>query len=136
MKISIARMIANLAARGGRALGSRFAWWSRWFPPATTVDANRFRGHGDPYPDHWKQFPRPWPAGRALEPEALKAALAALPDSWRQVVILRDVDGRPPAEVSAVTGLTAEQQRDVLNRARALLRENLGRERRPDEGRS
>jgi hypothetical protein len=33
MKISIARMIANVAARG-RALGNRFAWWSRWFPPA------------------------------------------------------------------------------------------------------
>ena len=42
MKISIARMITNLAARG-RGLGNRFAWWSRWFPPATTVDANRFQ---------------------------------------------------------------------------------------------
>jgi len=40
---------------------------------------------------------------------------------------LRDVDGRPPAEVSAATGLTAEQQRDMLNRARAQLREDLGR---------
>jgi hypothetical protein len=39
---------------------------------------------------------------------------------------LRDVDARPPAEVSAATGLTAEQQRDVLNRARALLVEKLG----------
>jgi DNA-directed RNA polymerase specialized sigma24 family protein len=43
------------------------------------------------------------------------------------VVILRDVDGRAPAEVSAETGLTAEQQRDVLNRAREMLREDLGR---------
>ena len=49
----------------------------------------------------------------------------ALPDPWRQVVILRDVEGRSPAEVSAATGLTAAQQRDVLNRARELLRENL-----------
>jgi RNA polymerase sigma-70 factor, ECF subfamily len=136
MKISIARMIANLAARG-RALGNRFAWWSRCFPPATTVDSNRFQGNGEPYPDHWKEFPRPWPASHAaVKSEALKAALAALPDSWRQVVILRDVDGRPPAEVSAATGLTAEQQRDVLNRARALLLENLGREPGRDEGRS
>jgi RNA polymerase sigma-70 factor (ECF subfamily) len=126
MKISIAPMIANLAARG-RVLGNRFAWWSRWFPPAATVDADRFQGDGDPYPDHWKEFPRSWPAGKAVEPETLRAALAALPDPWRQVVILRDVDGRPPAEVSAATGLTAEQQRDVLNRARELLREKLGR---------
>lgn len=126
MKISIARMIANLAARG-RALGNRFAWWSRWFPPATTVDADRFQEEGDPYPDHWKKFPRRWPAGRTVEPETLKAALAELPDPWRQVVILRDVDGRSPAEVSAATGLTAAQQRDVLNRARELLREDVGR---------
>jgi RNA polymerase sigma-70 factor (ECF subfamily) len=132
MKISIARMMANLATRG-RGLGNRFAWWSRWFPPATTVDANRFQGDGDPYPDHWKQFPRPWPAGRAVEGEALKAALAALPQPWRRVVILRDVEGRPSAEVSAATGLTAEQQRDVLNRARELLREALSHALAPDQ---
>lgn len=125
MKISIARMIANLTVRG-RTFENRFAWWSRWFPPAPTVDADRFQGESDPYPDHWNEFPQPWPAGQAVGPEALKAALAALPDSWRRIVILRDVEGRPPAEVSAVTGLTAEQQRDVLNRARELLRENLG----------
>jgi RNA polymerase sigma-70 factor, ECF subfamily len=133
MKISIARMIANLAARG-RALGSRFAWWSRWFPPATTVDADRFQGDSDPHPDHWKQFPRAWPADRAVQPEALQAAVAALPDQWRRVVILRDGEGRPPAEVSAATGLTAEQQRDVLNRARELLREDLGRRLESDGG--
>jgi RNA polymerase sigma-70 factor (ECF subfamily) len=126
MKVSMARMIANLAARG-RGLGNRFAWWSRWFPPATTVDADRFRGADEPYTDHWREFPRSWPAGQAVEPEALKAAVAALPDQWRRVVILRDVEGRTSAEVSAVTGLTAEQQRDVLNRARELLREDLGR---------
>jgi RNA polymerase sigma-70 factor (ECF subfamily) len=126
VKITIARMIANLTARG-RALGSRFAWWSRWFPPAATVDAGRFQGDGDSYPDHWKEFPRPWPAVNAVGSEELKAALAALPDPWRRVVILRDLEGRPPAEVWAVSGLTAEQQRDVLNRARELLREDVDR---------
>ena len=126
MKISIARMITNLAARG-RERGIRFAWWSRWFPPAATVDANRFQGDADPHPDHWREFPRRWPGDNAVEPEKLRAALTALPDPWRRVVILRDVDGRPPAEVSAATGLTAEQQRDVLNRAREQLREDLGR---------
>jgi RNA polymerase sigma-70 factor (ECF subfamily) len=135
MKISIARMIANLIARG-RALGSRFAWWSRWFPHATTVDADRFQGDHDSYPDHWKEFPRPWPAGHPVEPKALKAALAALPDPWRLVVILRDVNGQSPADVSAVTGLPEEQQRDVLNRAREQLRENLDRTLQRDKGRS
>jgi RNA polymerase sigma-70 factor (ECF subfamily) len=61
-----------------------------------------------------------------VEPEALKEALVALPDVWRRVVLLRDVEGRSVAEVSAATGLSAAQQRDVLNRARELLREHLG----------
>jgi RNA polymerase sigma-70 factor, ECF subfamily len=126
MKISIGRMITNLACRG-RALGNRYAWWSRWFPPARTVDAGRFQNGADPYPDHWNQFPATWPAGRAVEPAQVEAALAALPDSWRRVVILRDVEGRPTSEVSALTGLSAEQQRDVLNRAREQLRQALGR---------
>jgi DNA-directed RNA polymerase specialized sigma24 family protein len=125
MKITIARMVGNLTARG-RALGNRFAWWSRWFPPATTVDSDRFQGDHEPYPDHWKELPSAWPADHAVAPEALKAALAALPDPWRRVVIMRDVQGRPPLEVAAATGLTPEQQRDVLNRARELLRESLG----------
>jgi DNA-directed RNA polymerase specialized sigma24 family protein len=133
MKIVVSRMVANIAARG-RALGNRFAWWSRWFPPAPTVDADRFQKDRDPYPDHWKEFPRSWSSGQAVESEALKAALAALPDPWRQVVILRDVDGRPVAEVSAATGLTAEQQRDVLNRSRELLREELDRVHRRSRG--
>ena len=126
MKISIGRMIANLTARG-RALGSRLAWWSRWFPPAATVDAERFQGDGDSYPDHWKEFPHPWPAHKAVGSKELTAALAGLPDPWRRVVILRDIEGRPPAEVSAATGVTAEQQRDVLNWARELLREDIDR---------
>lgn len=125
MKISIARMIANLTAHG-RAVGDRFAWWSRWFRPATTVDGGRFQANGDPYPDHWKEFPRPWAARQTVESEALKAALEALPEPWRRIVILRDVDGRSADEVSGATGLTAAQQRDVLNRARELLREDLG----------
>ena len=126
MKISVARLIANLTARG-RVLGSRFGWWSRWFPPAATVDADRFQGNDDPYPDHWKEFPREWHGDNAVKADVLKSALAALPDPWRRVVILRDVEGRPLAEVSDTTGLTAAQQRDVLNRARELLREDLDR---------
>jgi DNA-directed RNA polymerase specialized sigma24 family protein len=132
MKISVARMIANLAARG-RALEDRFALWSRWFPPAATVDADRFQGDSDPYPDHWKQLPPAWPVDRPVQPEALKAAVLALPEQWRQV-IMRDVEGRSPAEVSAATGLTAAQQRDVLNRARELLREDLSHRLEPDGG--
>jgi RNA polymerase sigma-70 factor (ECF subfamily) len=125
MKISMARMITDLVAKG-RTLGNRFAWWSRWFPPARTVDANRFQGEGEPYPDHWREFPHRWPDGATVTPQ-VDAALAALPDLWRRVVILRDVKGESPTEVSAAIGLTADQQRDVLNRARESIRQAVGR---------
>ena len=49
MKISMARMITDLVAKG-RALGNRFAWWSRWFPPARTVEADRFQGEASRIP--------------------------------------------------------------------------------------
>ena len=125
MKISMARMITDLVAKG-RTLGNRFAWWSRWFPPARTVDANRFQGEGEPYPDQWREFPHRWPDGATVTPQ-VDAALAALPDLWRRVVILRDVKGESPTEVSAATGLTADQQRDVLNRARESILQAVGR---------
>ena len=125
MKITIARMITDLVAKG-RAAGNRFAWWSRWFPAAPTVDADRFQAAGEPYPDHWRELPHPWPDGKVGQ-QQVKVALAALPDAWRHVVIMRDVNGHTAAEVSAATGLTADQQRDVLNRARESIRESLGR---------
>jgi RNA polymerase sigma-70 factor (ECF subfamily) len=127
MKVSIGRMISNLAARG-RAARSRFAWWSRWYPPAPTVGADQFQAEADPYPDHWNRFPGEWPAERTVDPAKVEAALSALPEPWRRVVTLRDVDDRPSTEVQALTGLDAEQQRDVLNRARERLRQLLGRE--------
>jgi DNA-directed RNA polymerase specialized sigma24 family protein len=64
------------------------------------------------------------------------AALAALPDLWRRVVILRDVKGQSPTEVSAATGLTADQQRDVLNRARESIRQAVSRALEHDADRS
>ena len=134
MKISMARMITDLVAKG-RTIGNRFAWWSRWFPPARTVEADRFQGEGEPYPDHWTAFPHPWPDGATVTPQ-VDAALAALPDLWRRVVILRDVKGQSPTEVSAATGLTADQQRDVLNRARESIRQAVSRALEHDADRS
>ena len=106
MKISMARMITDLVAKG-RALGNRFAWWSRWFPPARTVEADRFQGEGEPYPDHWREFPHPWPDGATVTPQ-VDAALTALPDLWRRVVILRDV--RRPVAHGGVGGDRAHRR--------------------------
>ena len=127
MKSWLSRAVANTALRGEDPR-NRFARWTRWFPATPAVDDARFQGAGDPYPRHWRRPPNPWPEPGPPSPAAqtrLRAALGELPTAWRDVVQQRDVDGRNPAEVPERLGLTAEQQRAMLNRARAFLRERL-----------
>src|SRR5262245_49362711 len=51
--------------------------------------------------------------------------LPLLPEQQRQVVVLRDVEGLDPAEVAALLGITDGNQRVLLHRGRAKLRELL-----------
>lgn len=120
---------ATAAAQRAEQPRTRFArWTARWFPPTPTVSASRFQDEGEPYPRHWRRFPAPWPVADAADP-ALQAALAdavgALPATWREVVLARDGLGRDAADISARLGLTARQQRAILTRARAALRQRL-----------
>jgi DNA-directed RNA polymerase specialized sigma24 family protein len=129
MKGWLARAAANSVLRGEQAR-NRVARWSRWFPPTPTVDAARFQGADEPYPRHWRRFPRAWPAIDPDDPavrDTLNSGLDELPRRWRDVVIARDVHGRRAAEVSKEQGVTPAQQRAMLNRARAMLRERLAR---------
>jgi RNA polymerase sigma-70 factor (ECF subfamily) len=54
--------------------------------------------------------------------------LPTLPDAQRQVVVLRDVEGLSPADVSALLGVTDGNQRVLLHRARARIRASLADE--------
>jgi RNA polymerase sigma-70 factor (ECF subfamily) len=58
---------------------------------------------------------------------ALDAALRELDEKYRDVVVLRDVEGLSAAEVAAVLGLSVPAVKSRLHRARALLREDLAR---------
>jgi RNA polymerase sigma-70 factor (ECF subfamily) len=58
----------------------------------------------------------------------VKAALDDLPPRQRQVVILRDVEGLTNDEVCAVLGISVGNQRILLHRGRARLRQVLGTE--------
>ena len=127
MKSWLARAVASTVIRGAEPQ-NRFACWSRWFPAAPAVDDARFQGAGDPWPRHWREFPDPWPPADLADPAVrtyLRDAVRELPGRWRDVVRQRDVEGRRAAEVSADLGLSAGQQRAMLNRARACLRERL-----------
>jgi DNA-directed RNA polymerase specialized sigma24 family protein len=120
---------ATDAATRGEEPRNRFArWTARWFAPTPTVAASRFQNEGEPYPRHWRRFPAAWPtadAANAALQELLADALDELPATWREVVIARDGFGRDAADVSARLGLTPRQQRAILTRARAQLRERI-----------
>ena len=127
MKAGLARAAANTVLRGEHPR-NRLARWSRWFPPAPTVEESRFQDGAEPRPGHWREFPRAWPQLEPADPEVrdtLAAALDELPGLWRDVVLARDVRRRGLAEVGEQLGVTPEQQRAILNRARARVRERL-----------
>ncbi len=96
-----------------------------------TVDPDRFRGEDDPWPGHWRDeaAPADWgPEAVLLAGEfrgVLERALADLPERQRVVVELRDVHGLAAEEVCTVLDLTPANQRVLLHRGRARLREAL-----------
>lgn len=63
-------------------------------------------------------------AARELE-SRLESALATLPVSFREVLLLVAVEGLRPAEAAVVCGLSPEALRQRLKRARALLARRL-----------
>jgi RNA polymerase sigma-70 factor, ECF subfamily len=93
-----------------------------------TVDPERFDSDG-----HWADPLDRWTEDSEERLEAatwapvLKAALGELPARQRQVVLLRDVEGLSNAEVCAVLRITGGNQRILLHRGRARLREILAR---------
>ena len=99
-----------------------------------TVDPSRFRPRDDPErPVTWTSAgdPRPWesdPETGALSGElrdVVSAAVEALPARQREVVVLRDIQGFGSEEVCEILGLTAQNQRVLLHRARARVRAAL-----------
>jgi len=56
----------------------------------------------------------------------LRAALGELPDSYRAVVVLREIEGLSTREVAGIMRLSEANVKTRLHRARAMLRERLG----------
>jgi RNA polymerase sigma-70 factor (ECF subfamily) len=131
----LARAAANTALRVQEPRNRFARWTARWLPSTPAVPAGQFQDAGEPFPDHWRRFPGPWPASGPSDPDVrdvLIPALNELPATWREVIISRDGLSRDAADVSQRLGLTPQQQREMLNRARARLRERLARRYDPD----
>jgi len=132
LKTWVYRILVNTAKRRGLRESRTIPWSSLQTgeDEGPTVDPERFRGPGEPWEGHWREFPAPWPSP---EPAALageiravvSAALARLPARQRIVISLRDVEGLASDEVSELLEITAANQRVLLHRARAFVRGEL-----------
>ena len=109
----------------------------RWLPFASwasdrsrsrgpTVEPGRFGADG-----MWSQKPDPWtniPESMLVGAETMarvRDAIDSLPARHREVIILRDVAGLDAAEVARLLGISAENERVRLHRARAAVRRSL-----------
>lgn len=104
-----------------------------------TVDPARFLTASGPYPDGWRVGPYPWedlPEQRLLSQETqhvIRQAVARLPAQQQEVITLRDIEGWPAGEVCTVLNITDSNQRVLLHRARAVVRQALENYLKPDE---
>jgi len=98
-----------------------------------TVDPARFRAAGQEWAGHWKERRAPVPFPDTPEGSVLRDELIAvtrreldkLPVRQREVVTMRDVLGMESAEVSALLEISAANQRVLLHRGRAAVRQAL-----------
>jgi RNA polymerase sigma-70 factor (ECF subfamily) len=105
--------------------------------PAPTVGLafapDRFLPEDDPqWPGHWATPPSAWNdlGARIASADALeqaRAAIAEMPPVLRQVIVLRDIEGRASSEVREALGLSPEEEGALLHRARGLVRARLER---------
>jgi RNA polymerase sigma-70 factor, ECF subfamily len=98
--------------------------------PDPSVDPDRFFGPDSSHPGAWAAPPVAWPQEKLLESETLgviEMAIDKLPEAQRDVILLRDVDGWTPMEVSDALGITDGNQRVLLHRARSRVRAALER---------
>jgi RNA polymerase sigma-70 factor, ECF subfamily len=79
----------------------------------------------DRWPGHWAIAPAPWPEDALETAEAariIRSAIAALPETQRAVITLRDMIGCTSEETCNALGLTGTNQRVLLHRARTRVR--------------
>jgi len=119
------------ATRESRSVPFSTVWDDTDNPLDSAVPEAWFRGSGDQFPGGWVMFPRSWsdaPEQRLIS-EEIRAELATeidkLPHKQREVLVLRDVDGLSSDEVCNALQLSESNQRVLLHRARARLRQAL-----------
>jgi RNA polymerase sigma-70 factor (ECF subfamily) len=98
-------------------------------PGERAVPASAFKPDG-----HWVEAPRLWDeisperivGGRQLW-DLVQEAIEILPAGQKAVILLRDMEGRDADETCALLGITPENQRVLLHRARGRIRATIDR---------
>lgn len=124
-------IVVNIARRRAERDGRSVPWADADDEAGPTVDPRRFRPSGEQWAGGWTEqgAPREWDpeavvlAGEAME--LLSRGLAELSPRQRAVVTLYDVHGLTAEEVCTVLELTPANQRVLLHRGRARLRQLL-----------
>jgi RNA polymerase sigma-70 factor (ECF subfamily) len=99
--------------------------------PESAVDEGRFQDADEPFPGHWRRYPRSWGAASdrvAEDRETLRVAMRAiaeLPANLQAVIRMRDVEGWDADEVCAALNISPGNQRVLLHRARSRVRAAL-----------
>ena len=125
-------ILGNCARRRGERESRSVSFTALGGGDEPSVSADRFFPAGHPrwggmwttLVDGWEQIPDE----RLLTGEAreqIRAAVEALPSNYATVFTLRDVEGWDGAEVAALLGISAENQRVLLHRARNRIRAAL-----------
>jgi RNA polymerase sigma-70 factor, ECF subfamily len=127
--------IRSYHRRDGRLIPFSACFEAAETPADPAVEPERFLGAEHPrWPGHWRRPPESWgesPEERVLSQEVracVERAVAALLPSQREVITLRDIEGWSSEEVCELLGITGANQRVLLHRARAKVRQALEHE--------
>ncbi len=131
VKTWIFRILMNIGRTKGERERRTVPFATEPEDDAPSFSPDRFRRPPTPYPRHWAEPPEPWdeqPAEVLLSSETLglvRQAIAQLPPSQQAVMRLRDMDGWTSSEVCELLEVTEANQRVLLHRARARVRQAL-----------
>lgn len=136
LKTWICRILVNRARTRAERDGRLVPFSSFWGPDdeadEPSVDPSRFHSAGRSE-GHWTSMVQSWeslPEERLLSDETrerVRAAIEALPLNQRTVITLRDVEGWQAVDVCNALELSEANQRVLLHRARAKVRQALER---------
>jgi RNA polymerase sigma-70 factor (ECF subfamily) len=132
LKTWVFRILVNTAKTRAQREGRSLPFSALHDParvPEAAVDPDRFRPEDDErFPGHWSSPPRELPEERLLAVETrerIAEAIDSLPPTQRAVISLRDVEGWSSDEVRNALDLSEVNQRVLLHRARARVRQAL-----------